>query len=226
LIRASGARTRPVAANELTTRAIMRITVWLLVVGAALRLPLATLAAGGGSHAAQPAGALERATAAIDSLWSTFWSPGAAYLRRDAAAKFVPMEGLGTSQAHSVVASSAAPTPPPPPLLPYWNYQEATHAMAAAASLDFAKYGPRLAAMVAGQGAMDSARQAGTGTGPGPAGSDGWTREYFDDMNWVGWHAVGFFLVLTPSFSRRPLPPTPFLLNTRTRTSTSACVHA
>ena len=110
---------------------------------------------------ALPDVAQQRAAAAVDSLWSTFWDSQQAYLRR------------GTSSGDN--------------LLPYWNYQESTHAVAvSAATLGYAKYGPLLKAMVAGQNAMDSTRQRGTGTGPGPSGSDGWTREYFDDMNWAG----------------------------------------
>ena len=79
----------------------------------------------------------------------------------------------------------ASPGGAKPPLLNYWNYQEATHAMTLGASLDYAKYGPKLKSMIAGQAAMNSQRQPGTGDGPGPAGEDGWTRPYFDDMNWA-----------------------------------------
>ena len=82
-----------------------------------------------------------RAAAALDSLWSTFWSPEANYLRLHPA------------------AAAASSKSSEPELLPYWNYQEAMHAMALGATqLDYKKYGPRLAAMVAGQTAMDSAR--------------------------------------------------------------------
>lgn len=109
-----------------------------------------------------------RATAALDSLWATFWDERSAYLLKEAP---------GAAAVSDHVADS--------PLLSYWNYQEATHAMALGASLDPAKYLPKLKAMIAGQAAMNSQRQPGTGDGPGPAGTDGWTRPYFDDMNWA-----------------------------------------
>ena len=115
--------------------------------------------------AAPPTTPLAKATAALDALWATFWSPQAQYLLRDAG------------------APPAAPSAGD--LLGFWNYQEATHAMALGASLDYEKYGPKLKAMIAGQAAMDSTRQPDTGTGPGPAGTDGWTRPFFDDMNWA-----------------------------------------
>ena len=110
---------------------------------------------------------ITRATAALDSLWSTFWSTSEQYLLRE------------------VAISNGTDTADAPALLNYWNYQEATHAMALGASLDYAKYGPKLKSMIAGQAAMNSQRQPGTGDGPGPAGEDGWTRPYFDDMNWA-----------------------------------------
>ena len=118
---------------------------------------------------ASPPSPLDKATEALDSLWSTFWDERSSYLLRDAPdAYFGDSRGGGGA-----------------PLLGYWNYQEATHAMALGASLDYKKNGPKLKAMIAGQAAMNSQRQPGTGTGPGPAGTDGWTRPYFDDMNWA-----------------------------------------
>lgn len=120
-------------------------------------LPLATAA---------PQTPLAKATAALDSLWSTYWDEHSSYLLREAPA------GDNDGDADT-------------PLLSFWNYQEATHAMAIGASLDYKTYGPKLKAMIAGQAAMNSERQPGTGTGPGPAGTDGWNRPYFDDMNWA-----------------------------------------
>ena len=131
----------------------MRLITSLLLLGVALAAPAA------------PPTPLAKATAALDALWATFWSPQAQYLLRDAG------------------APPAAPSAGD--LLGFWNYQEATHAMALGASLNYEKYGPKLKAMIAGQAAMDSTRQPDTGTGPGPAGTDGWTRPFFDDMNWA-----------------------------------------
>lgn len=109
----------------------------------------------------------DRATAAADSLWATFWSAEEQYLLRDAPA----------AQSSSSTTTGS--------LLPYWNFQEATHAVAAAAGLDYAKYGPRLRSMIQGQAVMTPSRQPGTGTGPGPSGADGWTRPGLDEMNWA-----------------------------------------
>lgn len=102
---------------------------------------------------------LDRVHAAADSLWATFWQPAQQYLVRDAE------------------ASRA--------LLPFFSYQEATHAIALVAGLDYNKHGPQLKAMVSGQDRMNTTRQPDTGTGPGPSGSDGWTRPFFSDMNWA-----------------------------------------
>ena len=119
----------------------------------------------------------DKATAALDSLWSTFWSPApVSYLLREAPAA---SRSPGLPGLHVGAAAEG------PPLLPFWNYQEAVAAMALGAKLDYARYGPRVQAMVAGQARMGAGRQQGTGTGPGPSGTDGWTREYFDDMNWA-----------------------------------------
>lgn len=102
----------------------------------------------------------------------TFWDEQNQYLRAEVT--------LAPGPPSSRAVGDAGGT-----LLNYWNYQEATHAMALGARIDYGKYGPKLKKMIAGQAAMNSQRQPGTGTGPGPAGEDGWTRAYFDDMNWA-----------------------------------------
>ena len=81
---------------------------------------------------------LDRVHAAADSLWATFWQPGQQYLLRDAE------------------ASKA--------LLPFFSYQEATHAIALVAGLDYNKHGPQLKAMVSGQDRMNATRQPNTGS--------------------------------------------------------------
>ena len=81
---------------------------------------------------------LDRVHAAADSLWATFWQPTQQYLLREA-------EG---SRA----------------LLPFFSYQEATHAIALVAGLDYNKHGPQLKAMVSGQDRMNTTRQPDTGS--------------------------------------------------------------
>ena len=100
----------------------MRLLAPLLgLAGAALAAPIK----------AAPPTPMAKATAALDSLWASFWSPQAQYLLRDAG------------------APAAAPSKSD--LLGFWNYQEATHAMALGARLDYERYGPKLKAMIGGQ---------------------------------------------------------------------------
>ena len=122
-----------------------------------LLLPPSPLASSGTATATSSPISVSRATAALDSLLSTYWSNVNQYLMEEPPAKIGPIRESELS---------------------YWNYQEAIHAVALGAELiDPAKYGPWVNKMVAAQQAQGG-RQAGTG-------ADGWGRQYYDDMNWA-----------------------------------------
>jgi hypothetical protein len=101
--------------------------------------------------------AAARAAAALDSLLETYWSERDVYLMEEVPSKVGPVRESE---------------------LPYWNFQESIHAVALGVKLvDPAKYQPWVKKMVAAQEAQGG-RQAGTG-------ADGWSRDFYDDMNWA-----------------------------------------